>query len=199
MKTTNILLVGVGGQGTILASKILSSGLLEFGYDVKMAEIHGMSQRGGSVSTQVRFGKKIHSPVLEEGKVDVIISFEKMETYRWIKFLKEDGIVVMNTYEIPSAPILSGNKKYPDGIIEELSKRLEKFVFYDALDEAVKLGNFKVLNTIMLGSLIKGMNLDGIDWDEIIKNNVKEKFIDINIKAFNRGFELYDNKLKGGK
>ena len=191
MKSTNILLVGVGGQGTILASKILAKGLMEFGYDVKMAEIHGMSQRGGSVSTQVRYGKKVFSPVLEEGKVDVLISFEKMETYRWIKFLKEDGIIVMNDFEIPSAPILSGMADYPLGIKEELEKKFKNLVIFDALTEAEKLGNYKVMNIIMLGSLIKSMKLLDIDWEKIISETVKEKFVDINIKAFNRGMELY--------
>ena len=119
----NILLVGVGGQGTILASKVLSEGLVEAGYDVKMSEIHGMSQRGGNVSTQVRFGDKVFSPIIGKGEADLIVAFEKMEALRWIEYLKPDGKMVINDAEIPSSLIQMGLATYPEGIIEELSKR----------------------------------------------------------------------------
>jgi len=119
----NILLVGVGGQGTILASKILSEGLVEAGYDVKMSEIHGMSQRGGSVSTQIRFGEKVYSPIIGQGQADVIVAFEKMEALRWVPYLKEGGKMVINDHEIPSVPILMGQAEYPQGILEELSAK----------------------------------------------------------------------------
>lgn len=138
----SILLVGVGGQGTILASKILTTGLIENGYDVKMSEVHGMSQRGGSVSTQVRFGKKVYSPIIGEGTADILVSFEEMEAARYAKFLKQDGKMVVNTYRIPSMPILSGAKTYPENIIEKLAEKVSTMSL-DATKIAADLGNPK--------------------------------------------------------
>lgn len=185
----SILLVGVGGQGTILASKLLTTGLMEAGYDVKMSEIHGMSQRGGSVSSQVRYGDKVESPVIEIGGADLLISFEKMEALRWLEYLKKDGKVVVNNFEINSMPILSGKADYPEGIIEELSKRVPTKVI-DAAKHAEELGNSKVMNIILLGTIIKLMGLEEIKWDKIIRDNVKPKFIDINLKALEFGMNL---------
>lgn len=186
--TKNVLLVGVGGQGIILASKILAEGLISAGYDVKMSEVHGMAQRGGSVSTQVRFGKKVYSPIIGKDQADVIISFEKMETLRWLDYLKKDGKVVVNDFQIPSAPILVGKCKYPENMIEELNEKAETIAF-KAGDIAKELGNIKTANIVMVGALVKTMKLDEINWEEIVKNNVKEKFIDINIKALRKGME----------
>lgn len=182
----NILLVGVGGQGTILASKILSEGLSQAGYDVKMSEIHGMSQRGGNVSTQIRFGEKVYSPIVGQGEADVIVAFEKMEALRWIEYLKEDGKMVINDFEIPSVPIQQGIAKYPEGILEELVHKAKVSVF-KAGDIAAQLGNSKTMNIVLLGALIKAMDIPGIDWEEVIKSNVKKGFEDINIKAFRAG------------
>ncbi|WP_123053355.1 indolepyruvate oxidoreductase subunit beta [Clostridium sp. JN-1] len=187
--TKNILLVGVGGQGTILASKLLTTGLMQEGYDVKMSEIHGMSQRGGSVSSQVRYGEKVESPVIEIGGADILVSFEKMEALRWLKYLKPEGKVVVNDCQIDSMPILNGKAEYPEGIIEELQSKVPTTVI-DALGKANELGNLKVANIILLGTLVRKMGLEGIDWKKIISENVKEKFIDINIKAFNVGMKL---------
>ncbi|WP_027701501.1 indolepyruvate oxidoreductase subunit beta [Metaclostridioides mangenotii] len=187
--TKSILLVGVGGQGTILASKLLTTGLLEAGYDVKMSEIHGMSQRGGSVSSQVRYGKEVFSPVIEVGGADILVSFEKMETLRWVEYLKPDGHIISNNFRINSIPVLTGAAEYLEKDIDEELKRLNAAVI-DAGEKAVKLGNSKVMNIILLGSLVKIMKLEDINWDKIIRENVKEKFIDINIKAFNLGKEL---------
>lgn len=184
----NILLVGVGGQGTILASKVLSEGLAKAGYDVKMSEIHGMSQRGGNVSTQIRFGKKVYSPIVGKGEADVIVAFEKMEALRWIEYLKKDGKMVINDFEIPSAPIQQGMAKYPEGIIDELFKKAKVSVFR-AGDIAAHLGNSKTMNIVLLGALVKAMDVPGIDWEEIIKSNVKKGFEEINIKAFRAGAE----------
>ena len=184
--TRNILLVGVGGQGTILVSKILSTGLMEAGYDVKMSEIHGMAQRGGSVSTQVRYGSEVFSPIIGIGEADILVSFETMETLRWLEFLKPDGVVVINDYKIPSATILMGKADYPEGIIELIGSKAETKVI-NAGEIAEKLGNAKVMNVVLLGALIKSMNLTDIDWEEIIKGQVKEQFSEINIKAFNEG------------
>ncbi|MGI6734428.1 MAG: indolepyruvate oxidoreductase subunit beta [Anaerovoracaceae bacterium] len=182
----NILLVGVGGQGTILASKILSDGLMEAGYDVKMSEIHGMSQRGGNVSTQVRFGDKVFSPIIGRGEADLIVAFEKMEALRWIEYLKPDGKIVINDAEIPSVPIQMELASYPEGIIEELSQKATTYVF-KATELAEELGNPKSMNMILLGALVKAIGLPQINWEEIIKRNIKPAFLDINLKAFQVG------------
>ena len=136
----NILLVGVGGQGTILASKILTSGLMEAGYDVKMSEIHGMSQRGGSVSTQVRYGDKVLSPIVGMGSADVIVAFETMEALRWLPYLKKGGSIVVNDFVINPAPVNQGQAEYPEGIIEDLAAKV-KVVSLKAGDMAAELGN----------------------------------------------------------
>lgn len=188
MLNKNILLVGVGGQGTILVSKILSTGLLEAGYDVKMSEIHGMAQRGGSVSTQVRYGKKVYSPIIGVGDADILISFETMETLRWLEFLKPEGVVVINDYEIPSAPILSGKADYPQGIIELIESKADTKVI-KAAEIAEELGNMKVMNVVLLGALIKSMDLTDINWEKVIKDNVKEQFVELNIKALYAGMD----------
>ncbi|GAA0179685.1 indolepyruvate oxidoreductase subunit beta [Clostridium sediminicola] len=187
-ETKNILLAGVGGQGTITASKILSTGLIEAGYDVKMAEIHGMSQRGGSVTTQVRFGEKVYSPIIGEAQADILISFEVMETLRWLKNLKPDGVVVLNDYKIPSVPILTGAVEYPERIIEEVKSKAKTTVI-DAAKIAEELGNIRTMNVVLLGALIKAMNLTEIDWEGVIKKTVKEKFIELNIKALKKGMD----------
>lgn len=184
----NILLVGVGGQGTILASKILSEGLMQAGYDVKMSEIHGMSQRGGNVSTQIRFGEKVYSPIVGKGEADVIVAFEKMEALRWIEYLKPGGKLVINDYEIPSAPIQQGMAKYPEGILEEL-RHMAKVSVFRAGDIATRMGNSKTMNIVLLGALVKAMDVPGIDWEELIKANVKKGFEEINIKAYRAGVD----------
>ncbi|CEQ24041.1 indolepyruvate oxidoreductase subunit beta [[Clostridium] sordellii] len=185
----SILLVGVGGQGTILASKLLTIGLMESGYDVKMSEIHGMSQRGGSVSSQVRYGEKVYSPVIEKGGADILVSFEKMEALRWLDYLKKDGKIITNNYKIKSMPIITGKAKYlEEEINDELRKVGAKLI--DASKHAINLGNPKTMNIILLGSLVKSMNLEHIDWNKIISNNVKKEFVDINIEAFKVGMNL---------
>lgn len=188
METKNILLVGVGGQGTILASKILSMGLLEAGYDVKMSEIHGMSQRGGNVSTQIRFGEKVYSPIIGKGEADIIVAFETMEALRWIEYLKIGGKMVINDHEIPSVPIQMGVAEYPQGILEELKSKADVSVF-KASEIAEELGNAKTMNIVLLGALVKALNMPQIDWEQAIRDNVKKGFEDINIKAFRAGAE----------
>lgn len=185
----SIILVGVGGQGTILASKLLTTGLMEAGYDVKMSEIHGMSQRGGAVSTDVRYGDKVESPVIELGGADILVAFEKMEALRWLKYLKKDGKVVVNDFEINSMPILSGIADYPTGVLEELGKNVETKAI-NAAKLAEELGNQKVMNVILLGTIIKLMKLEDINWDKIIRDTVKEKFVDLNLKALKTGMDL---------
>ncbi len=186
----NILLVGVGGQGTILASKILTSGLMKAGYDVKMSEIHGMSQRGGSVSTQVRFGDKVYSPIVGKGSADVIVAFEEMEALRWLDHLKIGGKMVINDHQIQPVPVNLGVAEYPEGIIEHLKEKVDVLSF-KAAEVATELGNPKAMNIVLLGALIKAMGgLDDIDWDAEIEANVKAKFVDLNKKAFHAGYNL---------
>ncbi len=182
----NILLVGVGGQGTILASKILSTGLIEAGYDVKMSEIHGMSQRGGSVTTQVRYGEEVYSPIIDKGQADILVAFEKMEGLRWLGHLNPNGKIVVNDYKIPSAPILTGKKDYPERIIERIEEKVNTTVL-DAAGIAEGLGNARTMNIVLFGALVKAMGLTDIDWEAIIKKTVKEKFGDINIEALKSG------------
>lgn len=193
--TKSIMLVGVGGQGTILASKLLTIGLMEAGYDVKMSEIHGMSQRGGSVSSQVRYSEdNVYSPVIEIGGADMIVSFEKMEALRYLKYLKPEGKIVVNNFRLNSVSTLVGKFEYKEAEIDEELKRLDANII-DAAKKAEELGNIKVMNIILLGCLVKSMNLERINWEEIIKKNVKEKFVDLNIKAFRIGMELLEYEV----
>lgn len=185
----NILFVGVGGQGIILTSKVLSTALVNAGYDVKMSEVHGMAQRGGSVTTQVRYGDKVYSPIIGKGQADIIVSFEKMEAMRMLEYLKKDGIMVVNDHAIPSMPILTGAAEYPEGIIEELKSKVKTIVF-KAADVARELGNPKTQNIVLLGALIKAIGLENLDWDKAIEEEVKPRFVDINKKALQKGMEL---------
>lgn len=188
--TKNILLTGVGGQGTILAAKMLTIGLMEEGYDVKMSEIHGMSQRGGDVTSQVRYSReRVWSPVIEKGTADIIVSFEKMEALRNLDYIRADGTVVVNSEEIPSMTVLTGEEEYAPDVIEELQRTAKKVVVIDASRKAEELGNVKAGNVILLGALVQAMGLDDIDWEEIIRKTVKEKFVELNLKAFAVGKE----------
>lgn len=187
MISKNVLMCGVGGQGIILASKILSYGLIAGGFDVKMSEVHGMAQRGGSVTTQVRFGEKVFSPIIGKGQADLLVSYETMETERMLSFLSSEGKAIVNTYEIPSAPILTGKVAYPKGVIEDISKQVDT-VAIDAASIAMSCGNIKAMNVVIVGALIKALGLEDItDWDEAIKACVKPKLVDMNIKALKLG------------
>ncbi|MEG2174652.1 MAG: indolepyruvate oxidoreductase subunit beta [Oscillospiraceae bacterium] len=189
--TKSILLVGVGGQGTILAAKLLTNGLMQAGYDVKMSEIHGMSQRGGSVSSQVRYGTRVLSPVIEQGGADVLVAFEKMEALRWLDYLRVSGSIIVNNYEIPSMPILSGSMAYPAGILEELSSKA-RVTIIDAAAESQKLGSQKFMNVLLLGATIRRMGLRDIDWATILRENVKPQFVEMNLRALEAGAALCD-------
>lgn len=189
MEVKNVILCGVGGQGTILASTILSKGLIAKGYDVKMTEIHGMAQRGGSVTTQVRYGKEVFSPMIGKGSADLIVAFEKMEAYRQLTLLKPDGKVVVNDYKIPSSTVLAGEEVYPDHVLDELQKLVDTDVL-DADGLSRELGNPKVMNVILLGALVRKMGLaEEIDWESIIRESVKPKFADLNVRAFQCGMQ----------
>lgn len=188
IEVKNILLAGVGGQGTILVSKILSDGLAGAGYDVKMSEVHGMAQRGGSVTTQVRYGTEVHSPIIGKGQADILVSFETMETLRWLEFLSLTGKVVVNDYQIPSVPILIGKQDYPEGILDIVRQKVSTTVI-NANEIAEKLGNERAMNMVLLGALVKGMKLTDIDWEYAIKKNVKANSVDINIMALKAGMD----------
>lgn len=185
--TKSILLVGVGGQGTILASKILTTGLMEAGYDVKMSEIHGMSQRGGSVSSQVRYGEHVDSPVIEKGSADIVAAFEKMEALRSLDYLKEDGTLVVNDEEIPSLSVVTGEEEYPPDVMEEIQKHVGRVKVVEASRLARELGNEKAANVILLGTIIRAMGLEAIHWDAILEDNVKPKYLELNRKAMQVG------------
>ncbi len=184
----NIMIVGVGGQGTLLTSRIIGKAALAKGFDVKISEVHGMAQRGGSVVTFVRYGEKVYEPVVEEGEVDVLISFERLEALRYAHFLKSDGIMIVNDSRIDPMTVVIGAKSYPEGILEELSAH-HKLYAIDGAAIAKELGNSKVLNSVVLGLAAKHIGFSVEEWLEVLKNTVPPKTIDINIAAFNRGYE----------
>jgi len=186
----NILFIGVGGQGTILASKILSEGLLRNGYDVKMSEVHGMAQRGGSVTTQVRFGEKVYSPLIEKGKADAIVAFEKSEALRALPYLKEGGHLIVNDYEIHPVPVLIGLEKYPEGVNDVLKSTAENTVIIKAAEIAKELGNMKAQNVVLLGALLKALDIKEVNWEEVVASLVPAKAIELNKKALVAGMEV---------
>lgn len=186
----NLLLVGVGGQGTILVSKILSQGLIDAGYDVKMSEIHGMAQRGGSVTTQIKFGEKVYSPCIGKGEADVMVAFEKLEAVRCISNLKKGGILLVNDVEIHPLTVLLGNEEYPNGVLQKLKDEVENIQILDASSIAKDLGEIRAQNIVMLGALIKALNLDKINWEKILRDILPAKIQDVNIKALKKGMEM---------
>jgi indolepyruvate ferredoxin oxidoreductase beta subunit len=186
----NILLVGVGGQGTILVSRILSEGLVMEGYDVKMSEIHGMAQRGGSVTTQIRYGDSVYSPSITPGEVDVLVAFEKLEGSRYVNQLRKDGTLIINEEEMYPLPVLVGTEKYPEGLLEEIKEKVENTISLNARRLAEDLGEPRVQNIIMLGMLITALELGEIDWISLIKANLPERVHEVNIKAFELGTSL---------
>ena len=187
METKNIMIVGVGGQGTLLTSRILGGITVAAGYDVKLSEVHGMAQRGGSVVTFVRYGEKVNEPIVEEGCADVLIAFERLEAKRYEHFLKKDGVIILNDYRIDPITVVTGVAEYPEGIKEDLEKS-HKVYAIDAMAEAAKLGNTRTFNVIVLGMAARHMDFSKEDWLKVIENTVPEKTIEINKKAFLLGF-----------
>ena len=188
MKNLNVMVVGVGGQGTLLTSRIIGKTALNAGFDVKMSEVHGMAQRGGSVVTFVRFGKKVSEPVVEEGNADVLIAFERLEAMRYAHYLKKDGVIIVNDCRIDPMTVVIGASKYPENIIETLQKDHKLFVI-DGGAIAKELGNSKVLNSVVLGLSAKHIGFDKQDWINVVKSTVPPKTVDINVNAFNRGYD----------
>ena len=185
--TKNIMIVGVGGQGTLLTSRIIGKAALSEGCDVKISEVHGMAQRGGSVVTFVRFGEKVNEPVVEEGQADVIISFERLEALRYAHFLKKDGVLVVNDCRIDPMTVVIGAKTYPENIIDELKKE-HKVYAIDGQKIAIELGNSKVLNSVVLGYAASFIGFDKQTWLDTVASTVPAKTIDINEKAFLAGY-----------
>ncbi|MCD6334155.1 MAG: indolepyruvate oxidoreductase subunit beta [Candidatus Latescibacterota bacterium] len=184
---TNILIAGVGGQGVLLVSEILSEACLRSGYDVKKSEVHGMAQRGGSVTSHVRFGKQVHSPLIEKGQADVLVSFEELEALRWIAFLKPGGTVVVNAQRIAPMTVSSGVATYPEDVLEQLRERTSGVVVVDGIGIARNVGNPRVVNVVLLGALSKHLNIEENVWREAISGRVPPKTIDVNLKAFEAG------------
>ena len=186
MKTTSIMIVGVGGQGTLLASRLLGAMLMKQGYDVKISEVHGMSQRGGSVVTYVRYGDKVYSPIVDQGEADYILSFELLEAARWIGWLREGGKLVTNTHQTPPMPVITGAAEYPADIAEKLARRAD-ITALDALPLAMEAGSAKAVNVVLIGVLSRMMPFPEEDWLAALDETVPAKFLELNRKAFQLG------------
>lgn len=189
MAAKNIMIVGVGGQGTLLTSRILGGLAISNGYDVKLSEVHGMAQRGGSVVTYVRYGEDVAEPIVEEGRADVIIAFERLEAMRYAHFLKKDGVLIVNDWRIDPMPVVIGAAEYPKNIIEELKKQYKVYTV-NATEESKKLGNSRVFNLIVLGIAAQHMDFSKEQWYDVIEHTVPPKTIDINKQAFDVGYHL---------
>lgn len=187
MGTTSIIIVGVGGQGTLLASKLLGNVLLAQGYDVKVSEVHGMSQRGGSVVTYVRYGEKVYSPIVTEGEGDLILAFERLEAARWLPYLKKDGKLIVNDQRITPMPVITGAAEYPENILEKLQEKKIHVTALDALSLAEQAGTAKAVNVVLMGVLSVSMPFPEEVWQAALEKCVPAKFLDMNKKAFALG------------
>lgn len=189
METKSIMIVGVGGQGTLLASRLLGAALLSENYDVKVSEVHGMSQRGGSVVTYVKYGEEVFSPIVREGQADFILAFEQLEAARWLPFLKKGGTMIANSQKIDPMPVVIGNAQYPDGVLDAIRATGADLVEADALALAVEAGSPKSVNVVLIGVMAARMDLPYEVWEKAIRETVPEKFLEMNLKAFKLGFE----------
>ena len=185
--TKNIMIVGVGGQGTLLASRILGNAVISEGYDVKVSEVHGMSQRGGSVVTYVKYGDKVFSPIIDRGEADMILAFEKLEAARALPYLKEGGTVILNDREIAPMPVITGAAEYPDGLVADIASRA-KVIAIDALSLSLEAGSAKAVNVVLIGVLARSSDISKEVWIQTIKDTVPAKFLDLNLKAFELGY-----------
>ena len=193
-ETKSIMIVGVGGQGTLLASRILGSVLMGQGYDVKMSEVHGMSQRGGSVVTYVKYGEKVYSPIVDTGEADFILAFERLEAARWVSYLKTDGTLILNDRPISPMPVITGAMEYPADIVAKIDAKGIKHIACDALSMALEAGNPKSVNVVLIGVLSAIMGFDEALWQKALEECVKPKFLELNKKAFALGRE-YGQKM----
>jgi len=194
-ETKGIMIVGVGGQGTLLASRILGSVLIGQGYDVKMSEVHGMSQRGGSVVTYVKFGEKVYSPLVDQGEADYILAFERLEAARWISYLRQGGTLIVNDRRISPMPVITGAMAYPDDIVAKLRAGGSKVIASDALSMAMEAGNAKSVNVVMIGILSALTEFSEDVWQAALSDCVKPKFLELNKKAFSLGREYAKKSL----
>lgn len=189
----SVIIVGVGGQGTLLASRVLGSAMMRLGVDVKVSEVHGMSQRGGSVVTYVRYGTtpeaKVYSPVIEPGEADVVLAFEALEAARFLPYLKEDGAVVVNSQQIDPMPVVTGAAVYPENILGKIADKGVRVVCLDALKLAEEAGSVKAVNVVLIGAMARRLDIPMEVWQETVRNTVPPKFIDLNLKAFALGYE----------
>lgn len=188
MSVKSIMIVGVGGQGTLLASRVLGSTMLNRGFDVKVSEVHGMSQRGGSVVTYVRYGEKVASPVILEGEADIILAFEQLEAARYVSCLKPGGTIIVNTQQMDPMPVVTGAMEYPQDLIETIRAKGLNVLALDALELAQEAGNKKAVNVVMIGAMAKYLELEKDIWLESVKATVPPKFVDLNVKAFELGY-----------
>lgn len=186
-KVTNILLAGVGGQGILLASEVLSEVLMLAGYDVKKNEVHGMSQRGGSVTSHVRFGEKVYSPIIPEGEADILFGFEVLETYRYLPFLRAGGKVVVNDLHIMPPSVATGLERYPSGLTEKIAAQVVETKIVNGLDLAVAAGNARTVNTVLLGAMSNMLDIEPTLWIRALEKMVPKKFLAENLKAFALG------------
>lgn len=185
----NIMIVGVGGQGTLLASRILGNAVIGAGLDVKVSEVHGMSQRGGSVVTYVKYGEKVQSPIVDKGSADIILAFEELEAYRSLPYLKKGGRMIVNTQQINPMPVIIGAAEYPENICEKLQKICD-LTTVDAASLATEAGSIKTVNVVLIGVMATSTDIPYEDWIETIRNTVPPKFVELNIKAFDLGYNL---------
>jgi indolepyruvate ferredoxin oxidoreductase beta subunit len=190
MNEINLLIVGVGGQGTLLASRVLGNVALKMNYDVKVSEVHGMSQRGVSVVTYVKMGEKVYSQLIEKGEADIIIAFEELEALRWIDYLKKDGKMIINNQQIDPMPVITGKAKYPENIVSKLEQS-HSIHLVNALEVAKECGTIKAVNIVLLGVMAKLSAIDKAIFIEAINEVVPAKVRQVNINAFEKGFELY--------
>lgn len=184
----SVIIVGVGGQGTLLASRLLGAAMVSEGFDVKVSEVHGMSQRGGSVVTYIRYGGKVYSPVINEGEADVVLAFEQLEAARFLPFLKEGGSLVTSTQQIDPMPVITGGSKYPQGLLEDIRGRNVNVLAVDALDLAKEAGSQKAVNVVLIGAMAKKLQIDKSVWIKAIEETVPAKFLEMNKKAFELGY-----------
>ena len=185
----SIMIVGVGGQGTLLASRILGNVAIKQGFDVKVSEVHGMSQRGGSVVTYVKFGDKVYSPIVGLGEADIILAFEQLEAYRALPYLKKDGVMIVNDQKINPMPVITGAAQYPENILEKISADAQ-LVTVPALSLAEEAGNIKAVNVALIGVMAKTTDISKEKWIKTIRTTVPPKFLDVNLKAFELGYNL---------
>lgn len=187
MSSTNIMIVGVGGQGTLLASRILGHALVAQGYDVKVSEVHGMSQRGGSVVTYVKYGDRVDSPVVELGEADVILAFERLEAARALPYLRKNGALLVNDREIDPMPVITGAAQYPEGILDAIRAAGAKVFAVDAMELAIQAGSPKAVNVVLLGLLSRQLAFDESVWQQAMDEVVPPKFLELNRRAFALG------------